>query len=114
MAATAWSITALNVWPPPWNALLMSSGPYKYATELKDYSRSAIHDALVRDSSLLFYKEGASSVVSVVYNKQSGNLWMSNNGKIDASTGGDMETQILLGHLPLLFRPDAQRVLVIG
>ena len=36
------------------------------------------------------------------------------NGKPDASTGSDLPTQILLGQIPLLLKPDAQTVLVIG
>lgn len=39
-------------------------------------------------------------------------LWV--NGKVDASTGEDMDTQIMLGHLPLLLKPGAGRVMVIG
>lgn len=36
------------------------------------------------------------------------------NAKPDASTGHDLPTQVLVGHLPLLFAPDPQRVLMVG
>jgi spermidine synthase len=36
------------------------------------------------------------------------------DGKIDASTGGDMLTQKLLAHLPLLIHPNPKRVAVVG
>lgn len=36
------------------------------------------------------------------------------NGKPDASTHGDLSTQYLLAHLPLLARPEAQEVFVLG
>ena len=36
------------------------------------------------------------------------------NGKVDASSGMDMATQILLGHLPMLLHPEPRAVLVIG
>lgn len=36
------------------------------------------------------------------------------NGKPDASTRGDLSTQYLLAHLPLLARPEAQEVFVLG
>ena len=36
------------------------------------------------------------------------------NGKTDASTASDLETQLLLGHAPMLLAPHARRVLVIG
>jgi len=36
------------------------------------------------------------------------------NGKPDASTGGDLPTQMFLAHLPLMLRPEAKSLLVIG
>jgi hypothetical protein len=36
------------------------------------------------------------------------------NGKTDATTRSDLNTQMLLGHLPLLARPDAKNVFVFG
>jgi hypothetical protein len=36
------------------------------------------------------------------------------NGKPDASTGLDLSTQFLLAHLPMLVKPDAQDVFVLG
>ncbi len=36
------------------------------------------------------------------------------NGKADASTGTDMGTQILMGSLPLLLKPDSRSMLLIG
>jgi spermidine synthase len=36
------------------------------------------------------------------------------NGKPDASSQGDLPTQILLGQIPLLLKPDTRSVLVIG
>lgn len=42
-------------------------------------------------------------------------LLLKHNGKTDASTAvRDNRTQLLLGHLPLLFHPNPKRVLVIG
>ena len=48
--------------------------------------------------------------------KRTQNLWLSINGKVDASTGDDMPTQILSGQLPLQIHPssDTKRTLVIG
>lgn len=36
------------------------------------------------------------------------------NGKTDASNRGDLSTQLLLGHLPLLARPESKDVFVLG
>jgi spermidine synthase len=39
---------------------------------------------------------------------------MVNSGKVDASTRGDMKTQTLSAHLPMLFHRDAKTVMVLG
>ena len=36
------------------------------------------------------------------------------NGKADASTGGDMDSQYLLGHLPMFLHPRPQEICIIG
>lgn len=36
------------------------------------------------------------------------------NGKPDGTSWGDMPTQVLLGQIPMFFKPDARNVLVIG
>ncbi|MCC6409895.1 MAG: fused MFS/spermidine synthase [Planctomycetes bacterium] len=36
------------------------------------------------------------------------------NGKADASSGGDLTTQLLLGHIPMLMAPKHENVLTIG
>ena len=66
--------------------------------------------------SLEYYKDGIATTVSVErWNKT---LALKNNGKVDASNGDDMATQILVGLLPLVFHPRAldapPRVAVVG
>ncbi len=61
----------------------------------------------------LYFKEGASSNV-LVNSEASGVLSLRVNGKVDASNGGDMTTQLGLAYFPRLFKPDAKEVLVIG
>jgi spermidine synthase len=61
---------------------------------------------------LLFYRDGINATVSV--HREEGVLALRVNGKVDASSFGDMSTQVLLGQIPLLFGPPAKRVLVIG
>jgi spermidine synthase len=112
--ATAVAAAAIGLahWrKPPWNALLMNSGPYVYAPNLGELSRRGLYDFAVEPFKLLFYEEGLSSVVTVGGDEQ--NIWLANNGKVDASLG-DLHTQVLLAHLPLAFHPDAHRLLVIG
>ena len=42
------------------------------------------------------------------------NYTLLNNGKADASSHGDRLTQALLAHIPLLFHPDPEKVMVLG
>ena len=42
------------------------------------------------------------------------NLFLTVNGKSDASTSGDMATQMMLGHVPALLHPNPKSVLIIG
>ncbi len=99
---------------PPWDPLLMSAGMYKYVSDLSDTSHEAVRNFAVSDYDLLFYEEGRTSVVTVARSVGSENIWLANNGKVDASSTVDMPTQVLLGRLPYLVRPDAESTLVVG
>lgn len=54
---------------------------------------------------LVYYHDGTSTTVSV--ERWGQHLAMKNNGKVDASNGDDMPTQIMVGLMPLLFHPTA-------
>jgi spermidine synthase len=99
---------------PPWDPLLMSAGMYKYVSDLSEISHEAVREFAVSDYELLFYKEGRTSVVTVARSIATGNIWLANNGKVDASSMLDMPTQVLLARLPFLVRPDAKSTLVVG
>lgn len=92
----------------------MTAGMYKYVSSLDDHGREDILDYAVRPYDLLYYREGLSSVVTVARNRDTQNLWLANNGKVDASTTIDMPTQILVSLLPLQHVEDPEDVLVIG
>ena len=85
---------------------------------MDDRSPRAIEKFAHRGWNLLFYRDGTSASVAVGQSRRSGNLWLSINGKVDASTGGDMPTQQLSGQLPVLIadhqKPDTIPALVIG
>lgn len=86
---------------PVWNPLQMSSELFGKLSTLD----------------LLFYKEGISSTVTVVQHPtlaQSPHLTLAIDGKPNASTTGDMKTQLLVGHLPMLLAPQAKDVISIG
>jgi spermidine synthase len=107
---------ALGLWQsnPPWNPAYMTAGVYKYIQDLDSPTRQNLWDFAVRDYDLLYYDEGLSTVVTVAQSKHSGNIWMANNGKVEASTTVDMPTQVLVSHLPFLFAEEPKKALVIG
>jgi spermidine synthase len=96
---------------PAWDTQVMMSGVAVYAPRLHGLTRSQF-DAQQKQSRLLLYEEGLTTTVSVEESR--GNVLLRVNGKVDASTGVDMPTQVLLGHLPLLVHPGPREVLVIG
>jgi len=100
------ALTALSL--PGWDPALMSSGGYKYAAYLGD----ADLDWTLRAGDLLYYRDGAAGTVSV--RRLAGTVSLAIDGKVDASNGGDMLTQQLLAHLPLLVHGAAHDVCVIG
>ena len=63
---------------------------------------------------LLYYKEGISGTVSV-HAYPLGYMAMSINGSLYAyTTGEDLRSHRLLGYLPSVYRPDANKVMVVG
>ena len=71
---------------------------------------------LANDSEILYHQDGAGATVTVnSYDPGEDSLLsLRVNGKVDASTAGDMLTQLLSGHIPMLLRPGAENVLVVG
>jgi spermidine synthase len=102
------AVAALGVLLPPWNRLLLSSGGYKYASVLE--APSLLTGLTAGD--LLYYGEGPSGTVAV--RKVGGTTSLAIDGKVDASNAGDMLTQRLLAHVPLLLHPNPQEVAILG
>jgi tetratricopeptide (TPR) repeat protein len=92
----------------PWDRELLASGACKYAA----YATADDVEAQMRAGDLVLYREGATATVSV--KRLGGTLSLAVDGKVDATDTADMLTQRLLAHLPLLLRPQAREVLVIG
>lgn len=112
LGATAVAVPLLR---PPWDTLLMNSGVYfnvQNADPGTSWSEYAAH--LKETTRVISAADGVTASVIVADHLPSGSRYVAVNGKIDASTGADLETQLAIGHLPLLLRPRAERVLVIG
>ena len=116
IVAVTWLIGLLHWKKPPWDPLVMTAGMYKYVSDLDpaERTRDGILAFAVDPYELIFYEEGLSSVVTVAKSRESGNIWLANNGKVDASTVVDMPTQVMCAHLAYLFRPEAKDTLLIG
>ena len=100
--------TLVFVWQPAWDRQKMTSGPYAYAIQ---YQSKSI-DERMSGIEQLYYREGPIATVSV--NREGRHLRLLVDGKTDAGNFRDMTTQVLIGHLPLLLKPEARDVLVIG
>lgn len=112
--ASAFVGILLAVLIPSWDKMVISSGSGAYApmyAELKGNER--IQSIYGAEEELLYYKEGLNSTITV-RRRESGTVVMAVDGKVDASNTGDMYTQLMLAHLPLLLKPNAQNALVIG
>jgi spermidine synthase/tetratricopeptide (TPR) repeat protein len=111
----------------PWTFEVMTSGAYVYALRYRDQvqeykratgqlgkpDRQALRELLLLPD-ILFKKEGVSATVGVKRDPESGRLYLAINGKTDASNDVDMLTQVLSGHLPMLFHGSAKNVCVVG
>jgi spermidine synthase len=106
--ALAAAVLAAGFALPQWDRLLLSSGAYKYAAALRGPS---LETALAAGE-LLSYQEGATGTVTV--RKLAGTVSLAIDGKVDASNAGDMLTQRLLAHVPLLLHPNPKRVAILG
>src|SRR5258706_2164091 len=94
----------------PWDQGIMASGLAVNARRYLDTGHTP--RTRLQSETVLFYRDGISSTVSV--HLAGREMFLRVNGKTDASTGVDMSTQLLLGHLPLLVHPAAKSALVIG
>ncbi len=98
---------------PAWNRSVMGSGVAVYAQRFVQLGDALSHfhsDAASKE--ILYYREGTNATVAVERSAKMTTLKV--NGKVDASNGIDMLTQLMLGHLPALLHPQPERVLVIG
>ncbi|MFZ1946573.1 MAG: fused MFS/spermidine synthase, partial [bacterium] len=94
---------------PKWDKQTMTSGVYIYAGMFG--TPEGLEEA-EKFKQLLYYDEGPGATVAVERNQFI--LSLKIDGKVDASTAGDMITQELIAHLPLLLHPKPDTVLVVG
>ncbi|MGE5303556.1 MAG: fused MFS/spermidine synthase [Alphaproteobacteria bacterium] len=98
---------------PRWDPRVMVGGASIYTKNFV-FARdpAAAFRAYAAARQLVFYREGITSTVSVERTDRNTSLRV--NGKVDASDGMDMITQLMMGHLPMFLHPNPERALVIG
>jgi len=112
---------------PEWNHSQLSSGIYhrfnnsKTSVLRSGWLASLFHgpSILSRKNSggLVYYGDGIGGFTTVKKHYDAfGNIkyYMANSGKTDASSHGDMGTQTLAAHFPMLFHKNPKTVMVIG
>ncbi len=93
---------------------VLSSGMFRFREN--EASRASLEQRR-QHIKLLFYEDAADATVTVEQADTNGGtnqISLRINGKVDATTRGDLATQYLLAHLPLLARPEAKQVFVLG
>jgi spermidine synthase len=101
----------IALFTPSWSSRLLDRGPAIYgrdrmgARELDSFLRAV-------GSEQLFFDEGWNAAISVWRNGNA--TWLKSNGKADASSVADMNTQVMLSLLPAAAHPAPRRAFVIG
>lgn len=94
-------------WPPT----MLDRGVLIYARQfdIRPNLTMAEHYA---DTDIVFFEEGRNATISV---RRGNNYYgLRTNGKVDASNGRDMTTQLMIGLLPGFYHPQPERTLVVG
>lgn len=127
LAVPALAGLVLSIHFPQWNHSLLARGKYHRFGEIEETVRTsgwlqallAGPEILTRSErgELVYYGEGIGGFTTV--QKYTGPLGdaryvLLNSGKADASSKGDMETQTLSAHFPMLFHRDPGTVMVLG
>jgi len=99
--------------PPEWDRQILASGPYFSPWNYVKGGKVTLMER-IRSERLLYYNEGITSTISVLKTPDE-KLSYCSQGKVEADTSDrSMMLQRMMGHLPMLFHPNPQRVLNIG
>jgi spermidine synthase len=99
---------------PDWKINILNSGIFRIknfsSPSFKEFEK--VHDM----RKVVFHEDGPdiSVVVELTEENQKPILSLKVNGKVDASSGSDMNTQLHCSHIPLLLHPDPKDMLIIG
>ncbi len=101
-----------------WHPVVFSFGSYTYVKRVREFhSYENYAHALIDSFQSLYFRDGEAASVAVIKQRSDNHLSLKISGKTDASAGKlsfDIQTQLLLGHLPLLLHPHPKRALNLG
>jgi predicted membrane-bound spermidine synthase len=115
-ATAAFAIALFVFGGDDWRSVI-SSGVFRGRE--KEFNPDAMTQRKLH-TKILFYEDAADATVSVEQGDAVPGVPTSNdrglrvNGKTDATSNADLNTQMLLAHLPMLARPEAKDVFVFG
>ena len=101
LVALLWIASMRESSPLRWDLGRMSMGVFRLS--LSESGEDVCDPGQTAGLHLLFYEDGLSTTVSVEHWGE--HIALKNNGKVDASNGDDMPTQIMVGAYPLLLHP---------
>lgn len=109
-------VAGYSILVPDWNNKSFALGVFRLRGAPPP-SYAEFRKLPVHDYTLQYYKEDLSSNVAVMEHALGEGevmISLSVNGKIDASSEGDVPTQLLVGQLPLMLKSDVEDVLLVG
>jgi spermidine synthase len=100
---------------PDWDVRLMNSGVYMNLFDVsKTKGWSGFEEMIYENNDVVYAAEGITATVFVADQPEFDNRYLSVNGKIEASTAADLETQLMCAHLPLLLHENPKEILIVG
>jgi spermidine synthase len=119
--ATLVAVVALACVAPKWEPGLMSLGVFRPVQALSAAraaeslpGKESVVRRVAKSERTLYYAEGINGSVLVGTRGNGRERWLRVGGKVDASVGRDMETQVMLGLIPAACADSGGRTLVIG
>ncbi|MBC7326631.1 fused MFS/spermidine synthase [bacterium] len=102
--------------PIRWNIERLTSGVYLYAPYYLGEGSFSEAVRKMEEREIIYYKDSVTSTITVLRGFQNGvpALALQIDGKTEASSFGDLTTQYMVAHLPLLLHPNPQKVMIIG
>jgi spermidine synthase len=108
------TLAGIFVLSPAWDQALMTSGGFR-SIPGRHYPSYQRYRADWKSLRVRYYKDDAETTVAVLESPNPAiGLVLKLNGKVDATSSGDMPNQLLMGHIPLLLKPDAKDALLVG